>query len=340
MRGRALVLLALVAVGPRRRRRVLLVALPRAARRDASVLVEVGAGAARPCRPGPDVRRVAPVRGGLWLRSADPRFGGLSDLRVSPDGARLLAVSDCGSGFSASLTYDPDGRLAGLADARLVALGSGRRGDGRDRRREPRGGEEGLEVGFEGARRRAGLRARPALRRPASPAPEPSRPRACGWNGGLETMTATADGRRLLVCEARRGRLEHRCPPGSAAATTWTAREYPLALRRRLDGRAVPAHRRAPCSRTGDLLVVERRFPPVGVRVVRLSRGKPRRRRALRAARDRADRVSAQRRQLRGRGGPARRRLRPDARLPALRRQRLREATARRRCPASSARCC
>ena len=42
-------------------------------------------------------------RGGLWLRSQDPRFGGLSDLRVSADRTRLLAVSDCGHGFIAGL---------------------------------------------------------------------------------------------------------------------------------------------------------------------------------------------------------------------------------------------
>jgi len=48
-------------------------------------------------------------RGGLWLRSADPRFGGLSDLRVDEDGSHLVAVSDCGYGFSATLVYDARG---------------------------------------------------------------------------------------------------------------------------------------------------------------------------------------------------------------------------------------
>jgi len=57
--------------------------------------------------------------GGLWLRSDDARFGGLSDLRVSRDGSRLTAVTDCGSGFTARLSYDVEGRIVGLGDARL-----------------------------------------------------------------------------------------------------------------------------------------------------------------------------------------------------------------------------
>ena len=60
--------------------------------------------------------------GGLWLRSDDARFGGLSDLRVSRDGSRLTAVTDCGSGFTARLHYDVDGRLVGLGDPRLAPL--------------------------------------------------------------------------------------------------------------------------------------------------------------------------------------------------------------------------
>ena len=57
--------------------------------------------------------RVGPLLylGGLWLRSADPRFGGLSDLRVSPDGSRLFAISDCGQGLTASLSYDATEKL-------------------------------------------------------------------------------------------------------------------------------------------------------------------------------------------------------------------------------------
>ena len=152
---------------------------------------------------------VGPLRylGGLWLRSADARFGGLSDLRVSADGARLFAVSDCGRGFSASVVYDAEGRLAGLADARFVNL-AGPRGD-------PLGPGQndaeslvigaGLEVGFEGRARVQSYSASPAFGGLPRLLPIPPAVGSCGRNGGVETMADVGGGRRLLVCEARRG---------------------------------------------------------------------------------------------------------------------------------------
>jgi hypothetical protein len=208
--------------------------------------------------------------GGLALRSTDPRFGGLSDLRVSPDGARLLAVSDCGSGLSAALTYGPDGRLAGLDDARLVELGSGgARPDEVDAESLVLG-REALEVGFEG---RGGLRAyalEPAFAEPVRRLPGPPGLETCGRNGGLETMAATADGKRFLACEARRG-ASLSVPAWVGRGETWVAREYPL----HFDGGWMGEPFRptgAALLPGGDLLVVERRFPPAGARVVRLSR--------------------------------------------------------------------
>ena len=181
-------------------------------------------------------------------------------------------MSDCGSGLTATLTYDPDGRLTGLADARLVdaRLRGERRPDEVDAEslvatpEAPRGG-------FRRARRSASLR-------PSSP-PLPGRVRpltgppglgACGRNGGLETMTATADGGRFLVCEARRG-ASATVPAWVGRGETWTAREYPL----HFDGGWMGEPFRptgAALLPGGDLLVVERRFPPIGARIVRLSR--------------------------------------------------------------------
>lgn len=60
-------------------------------------------------------------RGGLELSSDDPRFGGLSGMEVLEDG-RLIAVSDDGSWFSAQLSFDEEGRLIGLRDARLAPM--------------------------------------------------------------------------------------------------------------------------------------------------------------------------------------------------------------------------
>jgi hypothetical protein len=208
--------------------------------------------------------------GGLSVRSADPRFGGLSDLRISPDGARLLAVSDCGSGLTAALTYGPDGRLAGLGDVRLVPLGSGGAPTDEVDAESLVAAGEVLEVGFEG---RGGLRAygaEPAFAGPARMLPSPPGLGACGRNGGVETMTATADGGRLLVCEGRRG-ASATVPAWIGRGHTWAAREYPL----HFDGGWMGEPFRptgAAGLPGGDLLVVERRFPPIGARIVRVPR--------------------------------------------------------------------
>lgn len=61
-------------------------------------------------------------RGGLALRSTDKRFGGLSGLLVSPDGAWLVAVSDRGWRVRMRLQYDASGQLVGVSDATLAPL--------------------------------------------------------------------------------------------------------------------------------------------------------------------------------------------------------------------------
>ncbi len=210
--------------------------------------------------------------GGFSLSSTDPRFGGLSDLRVSPDGARLFAVSDCGRGFVASLSYDAGGRLAGVADARLVDLTSpagGPLGVGESDAESLVLGD-GLEVGFEGRARVQAYAADPAFGGSARPLPAPPGVGACGRNGGLETAADTADGRRLLVCEARR-RASSTVPAWVGRGEAWTAREYPLAFEGGWAGEPFRPTGAALLP-DGDMLVLERRFPPIGARLVRLSR--------------------------------------------------------------------
>jgi|FEC22Drversion2_1045045.scaffolds.fasta_scaffold00443_17 hypothetical protein len=59
--------------------------------------------------------------GGLQLDSSDKRFGGLSGLEISPDGHRLMMVSDVGDLFSATL--DHAGRApAGLSQVTVERL--------------------------------------------------------------------------------------------------------------------------------------------------------------------------------------------------------------------------
>ena len=268
MVGRAVALLALLtsslAVG------AALSSVPRGPGPEPRVVVEVDPVPLDPSDAGRTSAGALEYRGGLSLRSADPRFGGLSDLRVSPDGGQLFAVSDCGRGLTAALTYGPDGRLAGLADVRLVDLAS--RGPGRDEvdAESLVTGPRGIEIGFEG---RGGLWTYgldPAFAGPVRRLPIPPGLEACGRNSGLEAMTAIAGGGRLLVCEGRRG-PSATVPAWVGRGETWTAREYPL----QFDGGWMGEPFRptgAALLPGGDLLVVERRFPPAGARVVRLSR--------------------------------------------------------------------
>ena len=222
----------------------------------------------------PSRTAVGPLRylGGLWLRSADPRFGGLSDLRVSPDGTRLFAVSDCGYGLTASLSYDGGGRLTGATDARLVEL-TGPAAEPLDigeTDAESLVVGDGLEVGFEGRARVQAYAAEPPFLGPARPLPFPAGVGECGRNGGLETMADVGGGRRLLVCEARRG-ASSTVPAWVGRGGEWAARDYPLAFD---GGWAGEPFRPTGATRLpdGDLLLVERRFPPIGARIVRLAR--------------------------------------------------------------------
>jgi hypothetical protein len=61
-------------------------------------------------------------RGGLALTSSNKRFGGLSALRLTEDGARITFISDEGSWVTAHLVHDPSGQLVGVADAELGPL--------------------------------------------------------------------------------------------------------------------------------------------------------------------------------------------------------------------------
>lgn len=60
-------------------------------------------------------------RGGLYVRSEDARFGGLSSLEMSDDGAKLLAVSDTGYWFRANLSYQ-HGELAALTSPEIASI--------------------------------------------------------------------------------------------------------------------------------------------------------------------------------------------------------------------------
>ncbi len=59
--------------------------------------------------------------GGLTLASDNRNFGGFSGLEVSRDGQRFVSVSDGGNWLTGRFVYS-DGRLSGIADARLAPI--------------------------------------------------------------------------------------------------------------------------------------------------------------------------------------------------------------------------
>ena len=60
-------------------------------------------------------------RGGLALTSNDPAFGGISALRMEPDGSHFLALTDNGSWLRARIVYE-DGKPTGIADAEMAPM--------------------------------------------------------------------------------------------------------------------------------------------------------------------------------------------------------------------------
>ena len=238
-----------------------------------SVSLEVEAVPLDPGQPSRTTVGGIRYRGGLWLRSADPRFGGLSDLRVGADGRRLYAVSDCGRGFTAMLGYDAGGRLVELSDPRMVDLTGPDGGplsvEEIDAESLCRAGAT-LEVGFEGRPRVWSYRLDPAFAGPARLMPAPAAVSTCGQNASLEAMAALGDGRRLLVCEGRRGASDT-VPAWIGKAGQWIERPYPLLFEGGWAGE--PFRPTSACVLPGgDVLVLERRYPPLGARVVRLTR--------------------------------------------------------------------
>ncbi len=143
-------------------------------------------------------------RGGLHLVSDDPRFGGISSLRVFPDGQRLVAVTDEGWWICARIVYQ-DRVLQALEDVEMGPLlgPDGRTPEGKDARDAeslallPDGG---FLVGFE--RQHHLLRYPAGTGRPdGTPVPYPAPPglENAPFNGGIETLLALRGGKQLLA---------------------------------------------------------------------------------------------------------------------------------------------
>ena len=202
-------------------------------------------------------------QGGVRLTSAHPDFGGWSGLWISPDGARLVAVSDRGHWLTAALSYSGEGRLTGLAEANLFPM--------LDTQGIPlappwsdaesiAAGPGGFVVAFERAHRlwwyaaAAPARLEGAV---AAPMEHPDAMHDAPANGGIEALTDLGGGAWLALAEdlvRGEGLGGWRIGSGGAAeALTYRAQ----------DG-FVPTG--AATLATGDVLVLERRFNLTGLR--------------------------------------------------------------------------
>lgn len=194
-------------------------------------------------------------RGGVALRSPDPRFGGFSGLAVRA--GRLLAITDKGHFLTARLLHDEAGRLSGLDEAVMGALAGH---DGAPISGTPAHDSEALAqagpdlvIGLEGPARLwryAGgvLTARP---RPLVLPEEAARLPA---NRNIEAVAALADGRLLVLAETA---------PTPGLPTAWVGKPGRwLAVDYARTGYFVPVD--AAGLPDGGAVVLERRFTWAG----------------------------------------------------------------------------
>jgi hypothetical protein len=157
-------------------------------------------------------------RGGISMTANARNFGSWSDLHVSPDGRTLTSISDQGAWLTATIDYDGEANLSGLSGARIGQL-KGLDGQPLDNKAEA--DSEGMArlpdgswlVAFE---RRHRLWRYQTLASTPAPFDGPAEIGRQPANGGMEALTALADGRIVALSEEYSGR------PGTAMG--WIAR--------------------------------------------------------------------------------------------------------------------
>lgn len=234
---------------------------------DGPVPITVRASVISAFSPAEPARRrfgALEFRGGLELRSRYEGFGGLSGLWRSPDGARLIAVTDAAQWLVASPVY-ADGRLAGLGDATMAPMLSA---NGRPLRRTRAYDTESLAIAdgtaFVGVERAHGVLAfdwaRAGVRAGGRPLAVPAEVKALKSNRGLEAIGVAPPASRVagavVAIAERSGEAE------TAGFILTGARRGSFSVVRH-DGFDITDLAFLP---DGDMILLERRFvPPMSI---------------------------------------------------------------------------
>ena len=142
-------------------------------------------------------------RGGITMTANSRHFGGWSDLHVAPDGKTLTSISDEGAWLTATVDYDGAANLAGLSNARIGQLhgldgkliATKVEADAESMARLPDGS---WLVGFERDHR---LWRYQTLTATPTPVEGPAEIGRQPGNGGIEALTALADGTVIAISE-------------------------------------------------------------------------------------------------------------------------------------------
>lgn len=216
----------------------------------------------------PDLKRVGKLRyrGGLVLRSAHPDFGGFSSLLISPDGSRLLTVSDRARWLRARLRYT-NGRLTGLGNATMGAIRghkgailSRSRSDAESLARDSKGR---TWISFERVHRVVGYAARDRKFQRGRRLPRPPKAERAPRNAGMEALTEIGNGRLLVISE------DNKLRPATLRAwigdgRRWHSLTYGKTADYQPTGAATLPN--------GDVLVLERHYRPPFNLAIRIAR--------------------------------------------------------------------
>ena len=206
------------------------------------------------------------LMGAFQLNSKDKRFGGLSGLSIGADG-RFYAISDHGFWLSARMMKTADGALADLVDWRIAAMltpaNSPVAGSLADAEALSPTRSGSFLVAFEGRHRIWRYDAPPHTfaSRP-TPIAVPAELSRAPSNGGLECLSELPDGRLLALAE-------------DFANPDRSFKGWLIDDNRFGQVSYLPANgfRVADCAalKNGDVLVLERRYVPLGIFTNRLT---------------------------------------------------------------------